>query len=51
MVFLSLIRGGDVELRIVAGPGLEICDPADCAAIDSGECDYFGVWRLGKQAL
>ena len=51
MVFLSLIRGGDVELRIVAGPGLEICDPADCAAIDSGTCDYLGVWRLGKQGL
>jgi hypothetical protein len=51
MVFLSLIRGGDVEVRIVAGPGLEICDPADCAAIDAGACDYFGVWRLGKQGL
>ena len=51
MVFLSLIRGGDVEVRIVAGPGLQICDPADCAAIDSGACDYFGVFRLRREAL
>ncbi len=51
MVFLSLIRGGNVEVRIVAGPGLTICDPADCAAIDSGQCDYFGVFALEREAL
>ena len=51
MVFLSLIRGGKIEVRIVAGPGLEICDPADCAAIDSGQCDYFGVFSLHREAL
>ena len=51
MVFLSLIRGGNVEVRIVAGPGLVICDPADCAAIDSGQCDYFGVFALRREAL
>lgn len=51
MVFLSLIRGGGIEARIVAGPGLEICDPTDCTAIDSGGCDYFGVFSLGREAL
>lgn len=51
MVFLSLIRGGSVEVRVVAGPGLEICDPSDCTAIDSGGCDYFGVFGLGREKL
>lgn len=51
MVFLSLIRGGNVEVRIVAGPGLEICDPEDCGAIDSGQCDYFGVFTLSREVL
>ena len=50
-VFLSLLRGGTIEVRIMAGPGLEICDPADCTAIDSGQCDYFGVFSLGREAL
>jgi hypothetical protein len=51
MVFLSLIRGGDIEVRVIAGPGLVICDPADCAAIDSGQCDYFGVFTLHRESL
>ena len=51
MVFVSLIRGGNVEVRVVAGPGLEICDPADCALIDSGQCDYFGVFTLSRTEL
>ena len=51
MVFVSLIRGGNIEVRIVAGPGLVICDPADCTAIDSGQCDYFGVFSLNREAL
>ena len=51
MVFISLIRGGGIEARIVAGPGLEICDPSDCATIDAGGCDYFGVFSLGRAAL
>ena len=51
MVFLSLLRGGDIEVRVVAGPGLLICDPADCAAIDAGQCDYFGVFRLHRERL
>ncbi|MGB5813518.1 MAG: hypothetical protein WBG86_23480, partial [Polyangiales bacterium] len=29
MVFVSLIRGGAIEVRVVAGPGLTICDPDD----------------------
>jgi len=51
MVFLSLIRGGNIEVRIVAGPGLVICDPTDCPTIDSGQCDYFGVFRLHREQL
>jgi hypothetical protein len=51
MVFLSLIRGGDIEVRVVAGPGLVICDPEDCAAINSGQCDYFGVFALHREQL
>jgi hypothetical protein len=51
MVFLSLLRGGDIEIRLVAGPGLEICDPSDCTVIDAGACDYFGVFGLRREKL
>jgi len=51
MVFLSLLRGGNIEVRLVAGPGLEICDPSDCGVIDSGACDYFGVFGLRRENL
>ena len=51
MVFLSLLRGGSIEVRLIAGPGLVICDPADCAAIDAGQCDYFGVFGLSREQL
>ena len=51
MVFLSLLRGGNIEVRLVAGPGLEICDPSDCDVIDSGACDYFGVFGLRREKL
>lgn len=51
MVFLSLLRGGNVEVRLVAGPGLVICDPSDCAVIDAGDCDYFGVFELHREKL
>ncbi len=51
MVFLSLLRGGNVEVRLIAGPGLDICDPGDCATIDAGECDYFGVFGLSREPL
>jgi hypothetical protein len=51
MVFLSLLRGGNIEVRVIAGPGLVICDPADCGAIDAGQCDYFGVFGLYREPL
>lgn len=51
MVFISLMRGGDIEARIIAGPGAVICDPADCAELDTGDCDYFGVFTLKREQL
>lgn len=45
-VFLSLIRGGAVEVRIIVGAGGEICDPSDCAALATGDCSYFGLFEL-----
>ena len=58
MVFLSLIRGGNIEVRIIAGPGLiydeeirDICYPADCTNINDGQCDYFGVFALHREQL
>ena len=51
MVFLSLIRGGSIEVRVVAGPGLEICDPSDCATLDAGGCDFFGFFPLVREPL
>ncbi len=51
MVFLSLIRGGSIEVRVVAGPGLVICDPNDCTELGAGDCDFFGFFSLGRQPL
>lgn len=51
MVFVSLIRGGSIEVRIVAGPGLVTCDPSDCPTIGSGQCDYFGLFVLHRERL
>jgi hypothetical protein len=53
MVFVSLLRGGDIEVRVLAGPGLIICDPdpADCDVINAGQCDYFGVFGLHREQL
>lgn len=48
MVFVSLIRGGAIEVRIVAGPGLVICDPSDCATLEAGDCDFFGFFTLQR---
>jgi hypothetical protein len=28
-----------------------LCDPADCGAIRSGQCDYFGVFSLRRELL
>ncbi|MBX3246954.1 MAG: hypothetical protein KF901_07220 [Myxococcales bacterium] len=46
MAFVSLMRNGDVEVRIIAGDGADDCAPMDCEAFASGRCDYFGVFRL-----
>lgn len=50
MAFVSLMRNGDVELRVIAGDGAEDCAPSDCDAFASGRCDYFGVFRLRGEA-
>ena len=44
--FVSLMRDGDVEVRIVAGDGADDCSPDDCAAFATGRCDFFGVFRM-----
>lgn len=51
MVFVSLIRGTNIEVRIIAGPGDFVCDPSDCGAMTAGSCDFFGVFRVAKEAL
>lgn len=45
-VFLSLMSGDVVEVRIVAGDGSRVCDPSDCGA--RTDCDFFGVFKLGR---
>lgn len=50
MAFVSLVRGGKVEVRIIAGPGRN-CAPDDCETFADGECDFFGVFRLDKEAV
>ncbi|MGB0680881.1 MAG: hypothetical protein ACPGUV_14620, partial [Polyangiales bacterium] len=47
MLVLSLLRSGDVELRVIAGPGRE-CALDDCAALSTGQCDFFGFFRMQK---
>ena len=49
MAFVSLIRGGDIEVRVVVGSGQNDCDPDDCAAIAAGGCDYFGLFRTRRR--
>lgn len=46
-VFLSLMNGDAVELRVVAGNGSRVCDPTDCDA--RAECDFFGIFKLGRK--
>lgn len=48
MVFVSLMRDGDVEVRIIAGDGADDCSADDCAAFASGRCDFFGVFRMRR---
>ncbi|MEM1417774.1 MAG: hypothetical protein AAGH15_22940 [Myxococcota bacterium] len=49
MAFVSLMEGEGLEVRIVAGPGTGDCAPDDCAAFAAGECDFFGLFRLGRE--
>ncbi|HJL05350.1 MAG TPA: hypothetical protein RMH85_01080 [Polyangiaceae bacterium LLY-WYZ-15_(1-7)] len=51
MAFISLMRDGDVEVRILAGSGTSDCDPEACPALATGQCDFFGVFRLGREEL
>ncbi len=51
MVFVSLLRGDNIEVRVIAGPGRTDCAATDCAAFDGGTCDYFGLFNLGVEAL
>ena len=46
--FVSLMRDDSVEVRLVAGSGARVCAPDDCAALASGACDFFGVFRLER---
>lgn len=50
MAFVSLIRGGGIEVRFIAGSGARQCDPNDCAAIAAGTCDFFGVFRTRRRS-
>ena len=51
MAFVSLLRSEHVEVRIVAGSGQNACDPTNCAMINAGGCDYFGVFSLDLDPL
>lgn len=51
MAFVSLLRSERIEVRIVAGSGQNACDPTDCAQIDAGGCDYFGVFSLRREDM
>lgn len=51
MAFVSLLRSERIEVRVVAGSGENACDPTNCAEIDAGGCDYFGVFSLEREAL
>ncbi|MFO0692344.1 MAG: hypothetical protein U0230_02200 [Polyangiales bacterium] len=50
MAFVSLLRGGKAEIRIVAGSGQVDCDPNDCATYAAGQCDFYGVFPLAFEA-
>lgn len=48
MAFLSLMREGRAELRIIAGAGHIDCSKDDCGSWLSGTCDFFGVFPLTR---
>lgn len=47
--FVSLMRGGKLEVRILAGSGRSDCAPNDCSAYANHECDFFGVFHLERE--
>lgn len=49
LAFVSLMSEGTVEVRVLSGIGDHVCAPDDCAAHASGECDYFGLFRLERE--
>lgn len=49
LAFVSLLRSERIEVRILAGSGQNACDPTNCAQIDAGGCDYFGVFSLDRE--
>ncbi len=49
MAFISLIEGGRVEVRLIAGSGRDPCGPSDCDRYARHECDYFGVFKLRRE--
>lgn len=49
MAFVSLLSDGGAEIRVVAGSGAMQCDPNDCATINAGGCDYYGLFLLGRE--
>ena len=51
MAFVSLLRSERIEVRIIAGSGQNACDPDDCAQIEAGGCDYFGVFSLRREDM
>ncbi len=49
LAFVSLLRSGDLELRVLSGSGLRDCSTDDdCSRYLTGECDYFGVFHLER---
>jgi hypothetical protein len=51
LAFVSLLRDGHIEVRLLSGSGMVECSPTDCAAFAAGECDFFGVFRLRKEEV
>ncbi len=51
VAFVSLLRDGHVEVRILSGSGVDECASSECARFASGDCDFYGVFRTGKQEL
>jgi hypothetical protein len=48
VAFVSLLRDGHIELRILSGSGVDECAATDCARFAAGDCDFFGVYRTSK---